>query len=416
LDVINNSPNTGRRVIAIYIAATVIFTALALAFWATGFTARHANLMRFVLYDPAPPFGDLMAFDYYKTWRTMGAGIMQRPKTPFNYSPFAFFVGLFFVNTPQPIATMVEVMTISVLTMAVVLARAIAASRIALLALFTALGTSYPFAFLFDRGNIEGTLWIPSVIGVYFFVRRRYLTAALFFALAASIKPFPAALFFLLLYRKRYREFLIGVLVVIAGALSVLAVIGPTFGTAFREYLRGFEIVTNLWVLGYSSPATDHSVFATAKFVVRVMNGWPNPEVLKGKFHTLYICYQLLSVLVFSGCVYRLRALPTLNQVFGIATLIVLISPVNYDYTLIGIYIPWSMLLFALSRPVVLIRFRPALILMVSCSELFTSQYYLLFGATTSPAGSLKMLLLLGLLIVSLLCPLPASFDVQETV
>jgi hypothetical protein len=115
---------------------------------------------------------------------------------------------------------------------------------------------------------------------------------------------------------------------------------------------------------------------------------------------------MVTAALIFCTSVYRLYRLPTLNQIFGICVLTILISPINNDYTLIAIYIPWAILLYALSRPDCEIPFKPGCRLMLLCAVIFTPQSYLLIGYSAFGA-QVKTLALLAILVISVICPLP---------
>jgi hypothetical protein len=86
----------------------------------------------------------------------------------------------------------------------------------------------------------------------------------------------------------------------------------------------------------------------------------------------------------------------------------VLISPINNDYTLIAIYIPWGILLLTLSRPDCAIPFKPGCWLMILCALIFTPQSYLLVGFSAFGA-QVKTLALSAVLLISVMYPLPVS-------
>jgi len=402
-----------NRVIAIYIAATLVLTSIALLFWLTGFSDRHSELLKFVYFEPAFRGGDLTNDARFNAWHEQGAFVLQKVGTMqlFNFCPFAFFVIIFFLNLPHPVAALAAFVAAVALVYAAFLARALAPNRLALLALFTALCTSYPFGFLFERGNIEGVVWIPTVLTVYFFARARYLASALALAVACSIKPFPSMLFLLLLSRRRYREILIGVVAIAAISTTSLAIIGPDFATALRENLKGFQLIGDQYVFPYRmlEVGHDHSLFSFVKQIVRLLLGWPLQETLSGTNRAVYPYYVVLACLIFCASIFRLRKLPTLNQIFGICVLMILISPVNNDYTLIAIYIPWAILLLALSHTDCAIRFKPSVLLMVLCAVIFTPQGYMLLGSYAAFGAQVKTAALCGILLLSVIYPLPVG-------
>jgi hypothetical protein len=89
-----------------------------------------------------------------------------------------------------------------------------------------------------------------------------------------------------------------------------------------------------------------------------------------------------------------------------------LIPPVNNDYTLVALYIPWAMLLTVLSRNGSTVPLWPATVLMVCCAVIFTSQAFLKIGFFFNLNSVMKISALSVILIVSVSYPLPdANFD-----
>jgi hypothetical protein len=404
-----------NRVIGIYIGLTLLLTAVSLLFWLTGFSARHSFLLRFIFFDPGLPGTDLTLNVRLLSWRQAGALAFNPPGviSPFNYCPFAIFLIVLFLSTPaHPVWFLIAFVALCVLIAAFCFGKRLIHSPLALAALITAVCTSFPFAFLFERGNIEGLVWIPTAAGVYCFVRKNYLASALLIGVAASIKPFPGMLLLLLLPKRRYKEFVLGIVSIFVIAAVSLAIIGPTFMVALKENIRGFNVITERYVLVYNSSALggDHSLFSMIKPMIRAAAGWPRQgELLNALIRSAYPYYVALAALIFVVSIFFLRKLPVLNQIFGLCVLTILISPANYDYTLIVMYIPWSLLLLELSRPACRVSFPLASVLMTCCAILFTSQFYLLFGLSTFLAAPLKTLALCSILFVSVAYPLPAE-------
>jgi hypothetical protein len=405
------------RVIVIYVAVTLVLTIVALSFWLDGFSDRHSFLLRFIYFDPGVPGQDLTLFDHLTAWRRLGAGAFNPPGkisrfNSFNYCPPALFVIVFLLSSSShPVAVLTAIVITALFVASFILAKSMFRRPVALVALAIALLTSYPFAFTFERGNIEGILWIPTAAGVYCFARRKYTAAAVLFAVAASIKPFPGLFLLLLIAERRYRDFFIGVSVALAITLGALFIIGPTIAFAFEETMRGFRASAE-YSLIYNSSAlgADHSLFAFAKLVIRLFGGWSRQgQILNGMVRTAFPYYVAFALVLFLAAANRLKKLPVLNQIFGLSILGVLLPPANYDYTLIVVYIPWSILLLALSSPDCKIVPLTGLWLMLCCAVLFTSQFYLLFGLSTSLSAPLKTLALCAILAVSLRCPLPVA-------
>lgn len=79
---------------------------------------------------------------------------------------------------------------------------------------------SYPFLLLIDRGNLDIVLFIFFACFVYLFKSKKYLLAAISIAVANSCKPFFIFFLVLFLFKKKYKEFFISLI------LSVMLVVG----------------------------------------------------------------------------------------------------------------------------------------------------------------------------------------------
>jgi hypothetical protein len=157
----------------------------------------------------------------------------------------------------------------------------------------------------------------------------------------------------------------------------------------------------------YTEVAVDHSLFSFLKQVIRALAGWPRQEELTFLIHRVYPYYVGFAVLLTAFSIFRLRKMPGLNWLFAVSVLMILVSPVNNDYTLIAIYIPWAILLLNLARSEPGIPRFAASWIMVCCAVLFTSQYYLVFGEVAACGAQVKTVALAGILILSLVYPMP---------
>ena len=95
-----------------------------------------------------------------------------------------------------------------------------------------------PPIFTADRGNLEGVIALILGTGLVLFVMGRYYGAAVFIGLAASIKPFPGLFLLLLLRKKLYREFAVGVTAMVCTTLLALTALGPNPIAAYRGCSR----------------------------------------------------------------------------------------------------------------------------------------------------------------------------------
>jgi hypothetical protein len=404
------------QAIQIYILATLLLTGVALGFYFGGLPDRYPDEIRGLILDPADAGTDLTIFDRFKE-RVNGALVLigDGIDEQFNYGPLSAVVITFFLRAfPDPVLALTVFGAAGALIAAFFVCLRVRSNVWAVLALVLAAATSYPFVFLFDRGNIEGVVWIPTAAGVFCFVRGRYLASALLLAVAASLKPYPGLFLLLLLPIRKFRDFGVALAATAAISTASLAFIGPNVFSAMRQLILGFQLAQVRYVTRYRpwEIFNDHSVFALFKQLLRLARGWPAPGTLNGPLVHAYPYYIVLALAILLASLYRLRELPTLNQIFGISALIVLLPPYNADYTLVMIYIPWAMLLSALSVGPILLHSSAAKVLMACCAVIFTTQFYLLFGydaEMTGIGGQIKAVATIIILAISVTCPLPVD-------
>lgn len=409
-----------NRIIALYIAATLFLTLIALGFWLGGFTAKHSNVLKFVYFEAGDPGSDLNLYGRFAELREKGALVFNPPDapSPFNYSPLAALIFYFLVTVPTSgWALLVIFVALAATLAAILLSRAIGGNWLAQAALLVAVSTSFPFALLFERGNLEGLVWIPSAAGIYFFARKRFLVAAILFALAASIKPVPALLFLLFLPKRRYREFFIASALTVSVAIASFAIVGPSIQVAVQETLRGFRVFSDGIVMQYidSDIGVDQSLFSLVKQAVRLQAGWPLERTVTNAIHAIYPYYAAFAALLLAFSLFRLRTRPALNQIFGLCVLMLLLSPASHSYTLIQMYIPWAILLLALSSHDCDLNPFASLTLMLCSSVLFTPQSYLILGGSASFGTQVKTVALSVMLLVILVYPMPTKLLEGQT-
>lgn len=74
---------------------------------------------------------------------------------------------------------------------------------------------SYPFLMLLDRGNIDILLFILFWCFVYSFKSKKYLVSSVFLAIMNAMKPSLVIFLFLFLFKKKYKEFFLSLIITI---------------------------------------------------------------------------------------------------------------------------------------------------------------------------------------------------------
>jgi hypothetical protein len=273
-------------------------------------------------------------------------------------------------------------------------------SRIAAIFPLTLALVSFPVERLVVQGNIEIFLWIFGAAGTWAYLRDRDDVAAIFWGLAAASKLFPAVLLVLLLARRKFRAFAIGMLVFVAVSALSAMYLGPDLATALNgslqnvfgyQQLRAAELTTR-------ELNANHSWFLLVKLTAAI-SGMSAVKLVK----SYYVCGGLIFVAVFFG---RLRKMPVANQLLGASVFMLTLPTISYFHTLVNLYAPLLVLFFVAIRadragvrvaglPTAILLFVP----LFASFQLFTFPTVFLF------CGLLQAILLLVLFIYSVQYP-----------
>lgn len=264
---------------------------------------------------------------------------------------------------------------------------------------------SFPIEGMLQRGNIELFVWIFTAAGTWAFMRDRDDAAGVLWGLAAATKLYPVLLLTLMLAKRRFRAFAVGVGSFIAASALSMLYLGPSLGVAFRGSMRS--------VFGYQGAraaewsmhelAANHSTFLLVKVVATLMGA--DAAALTTPY---YVCGGLLFLLVFFKYV---RKIPVANQVLVVTAFMVMLPSVSYFYALVHLYAPFLVLMFLVVRAeragVRIPGLTGTILLFVpifAAFTLFTYRNALVFGG-----------LIQGVMLISLLlCGLSYPFELQE--
>lgn len=370
------------------------------------------------LFNPEERFSDWtdhwQRFQYFGQERFYAHSGFHRAQTVFPYPPLlAVIMRVPFLlpeNGSLAVLVTVEVLGAGIFSFRLGQCLIHRGIRVAVAAAFatTALVTSYPLMFAFDRGSSEGFVWIVLSLGLIAFVRQRWWWAATFFGLAAAMKYFPAVLFALLLSRKKWRHAAFGIGVAMISTVLSCWIMGITLATAYHIQTSQLKILREGWVL-LDRPdeiGFQHSLFSVIRQIAVAFH-W-SPDQLRQAYF-FYLCGTAIAGLVLYFLVIRKR--PILNQIIALSVCCVLLPALSGDYALLHLYIPWALLVLWMvdhgSE-----KGRRVLLLLLPFVLIFTPQPYLSvqphFGfGTRGFSGQVKAGALLVLLFASLCVPLP---------
>jgi hypothetical protein len=203
---------------------------------------------------------------------------------------------------------------------------------------------SFPIAGLLQRGNIELFMWVIAATGTWLFLRGREDGAAALWGLAAAVKLYPVVLLVLLLPRRKWRAFAVGVATFVGAAVASLKWLGPTMGVALRGSLRNVFAYQGARVSEWQlhELMANHTVFNLVKFGAMVTH-----MPLARLTLPYYACGALVMGWAFFG---RLWRMPVANQLLAVTAFMVMLPPVSYFYTLVHLYAPLLVLVFVSIR------------------------------------------------------------------
>ena len=348
----------------------------------------------------------------------------QMSADPFPYPPPTIYAYLAFVAFPRPLVAYLIFVLLSFFAATCYFSwrvKRAAPGHLPQLAIWSTFLMGFPLAFLIDRGNIEGVIWVLILLGLFAFTRNRMVLAVLLWGLAASMKIYPGLLFVLFLAKRKYRIFALAIAATAAFTVLALAGIGPTVGQAAADSAHSQPFLLRDFILVRHTPGFDHSLFGAIK---QIMRGYISLHTRQfgldtrpafGKALRVYnILIPLCALLLYW---FRLRRFPLLNQFMAYMLLCVILPYISYEYTLINIYLVWgAFLLFLLSDVAtgrISIPARAIHTILISCAVIFVPLSYLLIGNNPEHmiafGGQVQLVFIAIILWTVLRTPMPSS-------
>lgn len=383
---------------------------------------RDRDVRFFPLLWDTDKFNDLLNYSGKMLHLERGAAFVGSGYPVFNYLAPAAFLYHALLSAAHPVAGFLSVVLGFFATL--LLASAVLLIRAGLFRWDYALGLvalaiSFPMLFVAYRANLEGIVWVIVTASLCLVLRRWYAAAAVLLGVAMGIKPFPVLLLLLFLVRRQYRAALLGIGVAAALVLAALTALGPGVMRAYRGLQAGVLLYTHDYIRSYRSPNEQQYAhgFVDAMRLLCLKAAWLTTHVPPEQFNEqptptwIPAAYAVAALLVAATMVWRLRTMPTLNQVLGGELALTLLPPSAADYTLCALYLPVLLLGFFLVTEVRAGR------------AIWSTRHMLLFvlpaAALLSPlnpfgfwSGLVRLLLLLVLSVGALTLPLATSaFD-----
>jgi hypothetical protein len=296
-------------------------------------------------------FSDFMFFDArFRAFHT--PGFITLPGPIFTYPAVSAVGQSVFYLFPHPLVSFLTAMVLTFVVAGVLFYRRLRREQIGVRSgamLAFAFLLSYPIWFEFVRANCEFLVWCVLTVGLWALVRRKPYLAAACFGVAGAMKLYPFIFLGLLVSRKQYRQLLFGLAVSGTAYVSALWLESGSVALSWRYRGDGLASIGGLFTMVLVF--YDHSLFELVKygiaFVETVLHGhkYKLPWQVAARAERWYLLtFGVAGLVVFFAWI---RKVPLLNQIVALAVLCVLLPPLSFDYTLIQLYFPCALLIFA---------------------------------------------------------------------
>ncbi len=218
----------------------------------------------------------------------------------------------------------------------------------------TTLAMTWPLLFEFDTANSEGIVVIVLATGLTAILKDRWWLGCALVGVAGAMKIFPLVLLALALSRRRYKEFVFGIVVASVAMLASLAYLGPSIVEAQRNIDAGLALVQDRYFFSMLrvAPAFDHSLWMPVRFAAvsldRILHPMPAAQRAARTLQVLRIgLHGYLLVCACGGValyLLRIRRLPMLNQILALTVCALLLPPLSLEYTLLHLLLPFALL------------------------------------------------------------------------
>lgn len=205
--------------------------------------------------------------------------------------------------------------------------------------IFIITAMSYPVLYILDKGNFDMFLFVILGLFAYFFKAEKYFIAAILLAIETAIKPFTFLFFILFLFKKRFKEFFLAVLLTFILIISSFFFFNGGFADQFVNLIKILALYKNTFTYALDNNfgiSYGSSLFMVLKLFFCKLTATPIiSPVLLTKIYDV-ICTILTVFTVFF--VYREK---TYWKQLALLIFNFLLLPYNtYDYKLIFLFIP----------------------------------------------------------------------------
>lgn len=195
---------------------------------------------------------------------------------------------------------------------------------------------SYPVLYSLDKGNFDMILFVMLGVWVYLFPKEKYGICSVLLAIMNAIKPFTVWFLFLFLFKKKYKEFFLSII------LTAFLIIGGFLTFPDNIFYQIIVLLENiaLYKITYALGTTMGLGFCSSIFIplkILFMHFSTNLySVIKFVNFYDYFCHFITAVTIF----FVWREKTYWKQILLLIGNFLLLPYCTYDYKLIFLFIP----------------------------------------------------------------------------
>lgn len=194
---------------------------------------------------------------------------------------------------------------------------------------------SYPFLLILDRGNFDMFLFVLFALFIYAFKAEKYMLAAILIGIENACKPFLVLFLVLFLFKKKYKEFFMSLILTTVLIIGGFLVLKGGFIHNISTFIINLRLTESFFV--YSNKggsASCSSLFMALKLILCLLYNLISTHLLAEICK--YINLIAITIVIFFSWKERV-----FWKQITLLTLAVLVLPyIIFDYKLIFLFVP----------------------------------------------------------------------------
>jgi len=195
---------------------------------------------------------------------------------------------------------------------------------------------TYPVMFIVDRANFDVVVFVFISLFVLLHQRQQFVMATVVLSLAIAMKGYPAILLTLLLLDRRYKELVLGCVLVVILTFGSLAIFKDGVLIEIQKTLVSFQRASSIAFGSGSLVRFNSSLYPALVFLFDKVR---SNVAMSPKFNIAYLVCAAITYLVVVFRMWKWRS-PFWQRLLLLIVLMILLPPSSGDYRLVMLYPP----------------------------------------------------------------------------